>query len=222
MVMEAMRLSLLEHEEQQRKEAEKKKNEAAAAAATSEEQPVEGLASPHRFSEDKTTTGTVGNDASNAVSAARSSESAETLAEATHDGSRATVPVAGQPPSSSQSHTRIDTSATCSDAGISVPAQSQCITSGTSSPVISDAADSSASTVPNGVVELSSQNASTLIDNIKLSPEPTGTPGAASLSSSIFSNNTPGQSLYETLPSSPESSMEEESLFSSASGTTDS
>jgi len=222
MVMEAMRLSLLEHEEQQRKEAEKRKNETAAVAATSGEQPVEGVASPHRFSEDQTTTGTVGSDASNVVSAARSSESGETLANAADDDNRATIPVAGQPPSSSQSHTPIDTSATCSDAGISVPAQPQCITSGTSSPVASDAADSSASTVPNGIVELSSQNASTPIDNIKLSPEPTGTPGAASLSSSIFSNNTPGQSLYETLPSSPESSMEEESLVRAASGTTDS
>lgn len=94
MVMEAMRLSLLEHEEQQRKEEEKRKNEATAAAATSGEQPIEGVASPHRFSEDQTTTGTVGNDASNVVLAARRSESGETLADATHDGNRATIPVA--------------------------------------------------------------------------------------------------------------------------------
>jgi hypothetical protein len=76
-------------------------------------------------------------------------------------------------------------------------------------PMIGDAADSPASTLPNGVVKRSSHNASTPIDHMKLSPEPTGTPGVASLSSSIFSNNTPEQPSYEALPSSPESSMEE-------------
>lgn len=76
-------------------------------------------------------------------------------------------------------------------------------------PMVGDAADSPTLTLPNGVVKRSSQNASTPIDPMRLSPESTGTPGAASLSSSIFSNNTPGQPSYETLPSSPESSMEE-------------
>ncbi|OJA21124.1 hypothetical protein AZE42_08294 [Rhizopogon vesiculosus] len=227
MVMEAMRLSLLEHEEHQRKEEEKRKKEAAAAASGG--QPAEGDASPRPSSEDRTTTVAVGNDASHVLQAARSSESGETLTEAIHDGSRATIPVAGQPPSSSQSQTPIDTSTTCSDAGISVPAQPQCMTSGASSPMVGDVADSSAATVPNGLVKLSRQNASTPIDNMKLSPESTGTPGAASLSSSIFSNNIPGQPSYETLPSSPESSMEEEPLLNTdlpsvraAAGTTDS
>jgi len=103
------------------------------------------------------------------------------------------------------------------------------MTSGASSPMVGDVADSSAATVPNGLVKLSRQNASTPIDNMKLSPESTGTPGAASLSSSIFSNNIPGQPSYETLPSSPESSMEEEPLLNTdlpsvraAAGTTDS
>jgi hypothetical protein len=192
MVMEAMRLSLLEHEEQQRKEEEKRKKEAAATAASEEH--VEGDASPGRSSEDQTATDTVGNGASNVLSATRSSESGETLAET----------IAGQPLSSSQSHTPIDTTATCSDAGISIPAQPQRMT-----PMVGDAADSPASTLPNGVVKRSSHNASTPIDHMKLSPEPTGTPGVASLSSSIFSNNTPEQPSYEALPSSPESSMEE-------------
>src|ERR1700710_696544 len=115
MVMEAMRLSLLEHEEQQRKEEEKRKKEAAATAASEEH--VGGDASPGQSSEDQTTTDTVGNSASNILSATRSSESGETLAET----------IAGQPLSSSQSHTPIDTTATCSDAGISIPAQPQCM-----------------------------------------------------------------------------------------------
>ncbi|KAJ8597879.1 hypothetical protein M405DRAFT_802706 [Rhizopogon salebrosus TDB-379] len=79
MVMEAMRLSLLEHEEQQRKEEEKRKKEAAATAASEEH--VEGDASPGRSSEDQMATDTVGNGASNVLSATRSSESGETLAE---------------------------------------------------------------------------------------------------------------------------------------------
>jgi len=80
-------------------------------------------------------------------------------------------------------------------------------------PMVGDAADSPASTLPNGVVKRSSQNASTPIDHMKLSPESAGTPGAASLSSSIFSNNTPGQPSYEALPSSPEESSTEEPLL---------
>jgi hypothetical protein len=102
------------------------------------------------------------------------------------------------------------------------------MTSGASLPMVGDAADSLASAVPNGVVKGSSRNASPPIDNMKLSPEPAGTPGAASLSSSIFSSNTPGQSFYEALPSSSESSMEEPLLntdmlsVKAATGTTDS
>lgn len=90
MIMEAMRLSLLEHEEQQRKEEEKRKKEAAATASGGQ---VEGD-TPGRSSEDQTTTDTVGNDTSNLPSAARSLESGETIAEANHGGSRATTPVA--------------------------------------------------------------------------------------------------------------------------------
>lgn len=90
MVMEAMRLSLLEHEEQQRKEEEKRKKEAATAASGGY---IEGD-TPGRSSEDQTTTDTVGNDASNILSAARSLESGEAIAEANHDGSRAMTPVA--------------------------------------------------------------------------------------------------------------------------------
>lgn len=89
MVMEAMRLSLLEHEEQQRKEEEKRKKDAAAASGGH----VEGD-TPGRSSEDQTTTYTVGNDASNNSSAARSLESGEAIAEANHGGSRAMTPVA--------------------------------------------------------------------------------------------------------------------------------
>lgn len=90
MVMEAMRLSLLEHEEQQRKEEEKRKKEAAAAASGGH---VEGDA-PGRSSEDQTTTDTVGNDVSDIPSAARSLESGEAIAEANHGGGRAMTPVA--------------------------------------------------------------------------------------------------------------------------------
>ena len=215
--MEAMRLSLLEHEEQQRKEEEKRKKEAAtAAAASSQGQPVDCDASPGRSSEDRTST-----DASPATSA-----SGETLAEAVRHGSWAAHP--GQPPSSSQSQTPVDTDATYSHAGIPIPAQPQCITSGASSPMVGDAADPSASSASNGVVKFSSQKASTPINNMKHTPESTGTPGAASLSSSIFSNNTPGQPSYAVLPSSPESSMEEPLLNTdlhsawAATGTTDS
>ncbi|KAG2157423.1 hypothetical protein DEU56DRAFT_764563 [Suillus clintonianus] len=203
MVMEAMRLSLMEHEEQQRKEEEKRKKEAAAAASGGH---IEGD-TPGRSSEDQTTTNTVGNDASNSLSAARSLESGEATAEANHGGSRAMTPVAGQPTSSSHSQTPVDTSATRSDGTISISAQPRCMTPGASFPMVGDGIiDSTASAVPNGVVKLSSQNASMYIDNMKPS---TGTPGAASISSSISSPNTPGQSSYDALPSSPESLMEE-------------
>jgi len=87
MVMEAMRLSLLEHEEQQKKEEEKRKKEASATAS------VEGDTAG-RSSEDRTTTDTVGNDASNIPSGARSLESGEAIAEANHGGSRAMTPAA--------------------------------------------------------------------------------------------------------------------------------
>lgn len=62
--------------------------------------------------------------------------------------------------------------------------------------------DSTASAVPDGVAELSSQNASMYIDSMQPS---VGTPGAASISSP----NTLGQSHHDALPSSPESSMEQ-------------
>jgi len=65
--------------EQQKKEEEKRKKEAAATAASEEH--VEGDASPRLSNEDRAATDTVGNGASNVLSAARSSESGETLAE---------------------------------------------------------------------------------------------------------------------------------------------
>ncbi|KAG0705042.1 hypothetical protein DFH29DRAFT_908537 [Suillus ampliporus] len=203
MVMEAMRLSLLEHEEQQRKEEEKRKKDAAAIASGG---PTEGGTScPSRSSEDQTTTDTVGNDASNILSAARSLESGEALAEANHGGSRAITPVAGQP-TSSHSQTPVDTSATRSDGAISISAQPQCITPDTSLPMVGDGTvDSTASTVPNGAVKPSSQNTSMPNDNVKPCA---GTPSAASMSS-IFNPNASEQSSYDALPSSPESSMEE-------------
>ncbi|KAG2158444.1 uncharacterized protein EDB93DRAFT_1238188 [Suillus bovinus] len=201
MVMEAMRLSLLEHEEQQRKEEEKRKKEAAAAAASGEGD------TPSRSSEDQTTTDTVGNNASNIPSAARSLESGEGTAEANHGGSRAMTPVAGQPTSSFHSQTPVDTSATRSDGAISISAYPQCLTPDTLSPMIIDGTvDSTASAAPDGVAQLSSQNASMYIDSMQPSA---GTPGAASISSSISSSNTLGQSSYDALPSSPESSTEQ-------------
>ncbi|KAG2147146.1 hypothetical protein BD769DRAFT_1382246 [Suillus cothurnatus] len=219
MVMEAMRLSLLEHEEQQRKEEEKRKKEAAAAASGER---VDGDA-PGQSSEDQTATDTVGNNTSNILSAARSLESGETLAEANHGGNRAMTPVAGQPTSSSHSQTPVDTSATRSDGAISISAHPQCLRPGTSSPMIGDGiVDSTASAVSDGVAELSSQNASMYIDSIQSSA---GTPGAASITSSTSSPNTLGQSLYDALPSSPESSMEQpllntDSIFARAAAKT--
>ncbi|KAG2365769.1 hypothetical protein BDR07DRAFT_1470355 [Suillus spraguei] len=151
MVMEAMRLSLLEHEEQQRKEEEKRKKEAAAAASGGH---VEGD-TPGRSN-------TVGNDVSDIPSAARSLESGEAIAEANHGGGRAMTP------------TPVDTSATRT--------HPQCLTPGASSPMI-------ASALPDGA-------------------ERSRTPGAASISSSIFSPNTLGHPPYDSLPSSPESLMD--------------
>ncbi|KAG2116670.1 uncharacterized protein F5147DRAFT_673889 [Suillus discolor] len=200
MVMEAMRLSLLEHEEQQKKEEEKRKKEATATAS------VEGDTAG-RSSEDRTTTDTVGNDASNIPSGARSLESGEAIAEANHGGSRAMTPVAGQPTSSSHSQTPVDANATRSDGTISISGYPQCLTPGTSSPMINDGTvDSTASAVPDGVAKLSSQNASMYIDSMQPSA---GTPGATSISTSISSLNTLGQPSYDALPSSPESSMEQ-------------
>jgi hypothetical protein len=203
MVMEAMRLSLLEHEEQQRKEEEKRKKEAAASASGEH---VEGD-TPGRSSEDQSTTDTVGNEASNMPSGARSLESGETIAEGNHGGSRAMTPVAGQPTSSSHSQTAVDTSATRSDGAISISAHPQCLTPGASPPVIDGGnVDSTASAAPDGVAKLSSQNASMYIDSMQPSA---GTPGATSISTSISSPNILGQAYYEALPSSPESSMEQ-------------
>lgn len=66
--------------------------------------------------------------------------------------------------------------------------------------------DSTASAVPDGVAELSSQNASMYIDSMQPSA---GTPGAICISSSFSSPNTLGQPSYDALTSSEESSMEQ-------------
>ncbi|KAG1832241.1 hypothetical protein EV424DRAFT_1469843 [Suillus variegatus] len=165
MVMEAMRLSLLEHEEQQKKEEEKRKKEATATAS------VEGDTAG-RSSEDRTTTDTVGNDASNIPSGARSLESGEAIAEANHGGNRAMTPAAGQPTSSSHSQTPVDANATRTSA------------------------------VPDGVAKLSSQNASMYIDSMQPSAGTPGATSVSTSISSLNTLGQPSYDVLPSSPES--------------------
>ncbi|KIJ69347.1 hypothetical protein HYDPIDRAFT_24190 [Hydnomerulius pinastri MD-312] len=212
MVMEAMRLSLLEHEEQQRKEEEKKRKEAASGQITEGEASAEGSETAVQSSEAATPPlAQLGTGASSATHSSRSSQGGNPS-----DGalarSRSLTPVSGQTTASSQLRTPVDNLHDVSHSVQRSQVTSSEPTHMTETPAStgngeahvdqSSSNDEESRALLGGV---STQSPSGLP---KVAAEFTMTPGAVS-TSSIFDTDTPEPSSYNILPSSSDSSMTE-------------
>ncbi|KAF9227869.1 hypothetical protein BS17DRAFT_693406 [Gyrodon lividus] len=109
MVMEAMRLSLLEHEEQQRKEEEKKRKEAAAGQSCEGETSAPGSSSVTQSINVATpSTAQSGTGAPSEAHPSPRSSQGEDHSDGAPARSRSLTPVSGQPASSSQLRTGVD------------------------------------------------------------------------------------------------------------------
>jgi len=235
MIMEAMRLSLLEHEEQQRREAEEKKKakknsdgnaagEPSLGESSTSIDPSNESSTPSRPLPSQTSV-----DSSSDVSGFEEPESRRRIGtENRWVRSRSVTPVSGQRNHSAHRAAPMGDS----DDGLS----SKPLPRGPSSPPLpalpseavdvsnGDASQGSLSTHNNGMYcsapDPSSSTSNDYIsagDKVARSSHPTATPGAESFVSSLFTPGASGQpfgeSAYSVLPSSPDISPDDEPLL---------
>ncbi|KAH7924561.1 hypothetical protein BV22DRAFT_1195811 [Leucogyrophana mollusca] len=218
MIMEAMRLSLLDHEEQQRKEAEEKRKKDAAQNANGEAS-SEAPPSTAPTSGSSSTPESLSMTSPSIATGGRSTPSGRLAADSGASRSRSLTPVSGNR-TPSPNRTVVGASNDTS----SVSSQVDSEHSGASAPSFTVGNGEAHSAIP--VESTITGTYSVLPDSLSMhhtdtsaprlqgglpmfSVDPTATPGAASFASSIFTPDSPGEPMYNVLPSSPDEPMGE-------------